>query len=51
MADLPGPKMRIGQLAQEPLELVAGDPFVLTRRVISGDATKVSMSFVRLPRS
>ena len=31
MADLPGPKMRIGQLVPEPFELVAGDPFVLTR--------------------
>jgi len=30
MADLPGPKMRIGQLAQEPVELKPGDVFTLT---------------------
>ena len=30
MADLPGPKMRIGQLAEEPIELKRGDAFTLT---------------------
>ncbi|MEI8181366.1 MAG: pyruvate kinase [Desulfomonile sp.] len=30
MADLPGPKMRIGQVQGEPLELKAGDHFTLT---------------------
>src|SRR5215510_5076511 len=30
MADLPGPKMRIGMLAQEPIELKAGEDFALT---------------------
>ena len=37
MADLPGPKMRIGQLAEEPIELVPGDPFTLTTEEIVGD--------------
>ena len=31
MADLPGPKMRIGQLAQEPIELRSGDHFILAK--------------------
>ncbi|MBI5248287.1 MAG: pyruvate kinase, partial [Desulfomonile tiedjei] len=30
MADLPGPKMRIGQLAREPVELRPDDDFMLT---------------------
>jgi pyruvate kinase len=50
MADLPGPKMRIGQLAQEPVELKTGDSFALTTDEITGDATRVSMSFKRLPQ-
>ena len=27
MADLPGPKMRIGEIAEEPIELTSGDSF------------------------
>src|SRR5512147_185555 len=30
MADLSGPKMRIGQFGKEPIELKIGDPFALT---------------------
>jgi pyruvate kinase len=36
MADLPGPKMRIGQLAEEPIELCDGDRFTLTSEDIIG---------------
>ena len=49
MADLPGPKMRIGQLAAEPIELKPGDHFILTSEEIQGDAGRVSVSFSRLP--
>ena len=49
MADLPGPKMRIGQLAGEPIELKPGDHFILTSEEIQGDAGRVSVSFSRLP--
>jgi pyruvate kinase len=49
MADLPGPKMRIGQLAEEPIELRPGDSFILTNEEIVGDNKRVSMSFPRLP--
>lgn len=49
MADLPGPKMRIGELRDEPVFLNAGDSLVVTADPIVGDASKVSMSFTRLP--
>ena len=49
MADLPGPKMRIGRLAKEPIELRAGDTFTLTTEEMTGDAKGVSVTFPRLP--
>ncbi len=51
MADLPGPKMRVGRLAGEPLELRAGDTFTLTTREVIGGENKVAwVSFSRLPQ-
>ena len=35
MADLPGPKMRIGELEEEPIELAADDLFTLTTEDIT----------------
>ncbi|MHB8765795.1 MAG: pyruvate kinase [Deferrisomatales bacterium] len=49
MADLPGPKMRIGQLAEEPIELARGDAFTLTTDETLGNSRRVSVSFLRLP--
>ncbi len=51
MGDLSGPKMRIGKLAQEPVELKPGDSFVLTIDDIVGDAGKASVTFKRLPQA
>jgi len=51
MADLPGPKMRIGELAVEPVEVKPDDPFTLTTAEIVGDAARVSVSFKRLPET
>ena len=51
MADLPGPKMRIGQIAEEPIELKPGDSFILTTEEIIGDAGRVSVSFSPLPKA
>ncbi|MBW1789534.1 MAG: pyruvate kinase [Deltaproteobacteria bacterium] len=51
MGDLPGPKMRIGELSEEPIELKPGDSFCLTTRDIVGDNTRVSVSFSRLPKA
>ena len=50
MADLPGPKMRIGRIEPEPIQLVAGERFTLTADDITGNAERVSVSFDRLPR-
>ncbi len=49
MADLPGPKMRIGELAVEPIELKAGDDFILTSDAVIGNEQRVSVSFRELP--
>ncbi len=48
MADLPGPKMRIGELKQEPIELQKGEMFILTTENIIGDQSRVSVSFKEL---
>jgi pyruvate kinase len=49
MADLSGPKMRIGQLGVEPIQLAPGAPFALTTENIVGDQQRVAVSFARLP--
>lgn len=51
MADLPGPKMRIGQLIKEPIDLKQGDTFTLTTQEVAGDAGRVSVTFPRLTRA
>jgi pyruvate kinase len=50
MGDLPGPKMRIGELETEPVELKSGDSFTLTTEEINGNKERVSMSFQPLTR-
>ena len=50
LADLPGPKMRIGTVTPEPLELRRGDRFTLTTEDVVGNAERVSVSFGRLPQ-
>jgi len=50
MADLSGPKMRIGNLGVEKIQLKAGDRFTLTTDDITGDQQRVSVSFARLPK-
>src|SRR5436190_19394092 len=37
MADLPGPKMRLGKIDPEPINLVPGDHFILTNEDIVGN--------------
>jgi pyruvate kinase len=49
MADLSGPKMRIGRLGVEKIDLKSGDRFVLTTDDVLGDQQRVSVSFERLP--
>jgi len=51
MADLSGPKMRIGKFASEPINLNQGDKFTLTTEDIPGDSNRVSVSFAGLPKA
>jgi pyruvate kinase len=50
MADLPGPKMRLGKINPEPIRLNPDESFTLTTEDIVGDQQRVSMSFQRLPK-
>ena len=49
LADLPGPKIRLGKLEREPVDLNAGDEFILTTESTTGSANRASTSFTRLP--
>ena len=50
MADLPGPKLRLGKIEPEPIQLLPADPFILTTEEIVGNGQRASMSFEQLPR-
>jgi pyruvate kinase len=50
MADLPGPKMRLGTLDPDPIHLEPGHNFTLTSEDITGSVRRASMSFEPLPR-
>jgi len=50
MADLPGPKMRVGKIEPEPIQLRPGESFTLTSDDVVGNTQRVSMSFERLPQ-
>lgn len=49
MADLPGPKIRLGAIAPEPIELRANDRLTLATGDAPGDARRMTTSFARLP--
>src|SRR5215468_8902949 len=50
MADLPGPKMRVGEIEPEPIQLQPGANFTLTTEDVAGSPQRVSVSFKDLPR-
>ncbi len=50
MADLPGPKIRIGNLKEEPVTLRSGDSISLTTEEILGDSRRVSVNLPNLPQ-
>ncbi|MBN2707230.1 MAG: pyruvate kinase [Deltaproteobacteria bacterium] len=50
MADLPGPKIRLGQIADEPIFLRSGEPFVLTTQELEGNDKRASVSLPTLPQ-
>jgi pyruvate kinase len=49
LGDLPGPKMRIGKLKKEPIELLRDQPFLIQTEEMVGDEHGVSISFPKLP--
>jgi pyruvate kinase len=51
MADLPGPKIRIGKLLEEPLLLEKGDEVVLTVKDLAGTADPNPGRIQKLPKA
>jgi len=51
MADLPGPKIRIGKLMNEPLLLKKGNEVILTVQEPAGTADQIPVEYKRLPES
>lgn len=51
LADLPGPKIRIGKLKSDPLLLKKGDRVTLTTKDIRGTAERISVNYERLSES
>ena len=50
MGDLPGPKIRVGQLEHEPIQLKRGQRFTLTVNKSLENTRQVSISFLNLPK-
>jgi pyruvate kinase len=50
LQDLAGPKIRTGDLADGPVQLVPGAEIVLTSRDVPGDAREVGLTWSGLPR-
>ena len=50
LADLPGPKIRLGQVTGEPVSLGQGDTLTLTTDDIVGNRQRVHVSLPSLPR-
>ncbi|MCS7008511.1 MAG: pyruvate kinase, partial [Chthoniobacterales bacterium] len=50
LADLPGPKIRLGEIANSPVELVPGNNFTITTDEIIGDNHRASTTFKKLPQ-
>ena len=49
MADLQGPKIRVGKFKDGKIILKTGDPFVLDANVVMGDAQRVGLDYKELP--
>jgi pyruvate kinase len=50
LADLPGPKIRLGTIEGGTVELVAGQAFTLTIEEVTGGPTRAFVNFPRLPQ-
>ncbi len=51
LADLQGPKIRVGNCSSGAIHLAAGAAFTLTTRPVEGDASGVSVDFAELAQS
>ena len=49
LADLQGPKIRLGTFAEGPVELVSGDEFTITTEDVAGDRSTCSTTYKGLP--
>lgn len=49
LADLPGPKIRIGTLLDEPVMLLRGETVTLTTHEAPGTASRISVNYPELP--
>jgi len=49
LQDLCGPKIRTGNIANEPINLIPGNEIILTTREVPGDANEISISYEGLP--
>ncbi len=50
LADLQGPKLRVGEMAEGPIELKEGEELVITTEPIKGVPGKVSTSYGQFPQ-
>jgi pyruvate kinase len=50
MADLQGPKIRVGRFKDGRVTLKPGDPFILDASATTGDQTRVGLDYKELPR-
>jgi pyruvate kinase len=50
MADLQGPKIRVGKFKDGKVQLKAGDPFILDATATMGDQSRVGLDYKELPR-
>lgn len=51
LMDLPGPKIRLGKLAQEPISLKRGEEIIFTTRQDEGSERILPVDFKKLPQS
>ncbi|MDW7732253.1 MAG: pyruvate kinase, partial [Methanolobus sp.] len=51
LADLPGPKMRVGKFEQEPVFLKRGDRVTLTTKKVMGTESVIPVNYTRLSES
>jgi pyruvate kinase len=51
LADLPGPKIRIGHLAEEPVTLISDSELTLTTDEIAGTIDRIPVNFPELPKA